>query len=167
MIRAVVTSVIEGAIKLFSATGRIGETFLNREYFQHCGFTSRPLPGAELILVRDGNHIIAIASDDRRWRIPVEAGEVALYTDEGDKIHFRRGRLIEVVAGTKVKVTAPAVEIVGNVTVTGTLHVTGAISSDASVADQAGTMGEMRTVYDMHTHVDPQGGSTAAPTQVM
>ncbi len=105
MIRGIVNSVVEGKIKLFSALGRIGEIFSNREYFQHYGFTSRPLSGAEIILIREGNHIIAVASDDRRYRIALEAGEVALYTDEGDKIHLKRDKTIEIVSGNKLVAT--------------------------------------------------------------
>lgn len=105
MIRGIVTSVIEGLIKLLAATGRNGESFTNREYFQHYGFTSRPLSGAEVIIIREGNHYLAVASDDRRYRIAVEAGEVALYTDEGDKIHLKRDKTIEIVSGNKLTAT--------------------------------------------------------------
>jgi phage gp45-like len=102
MIRGIVNSVIEGYIKLFSATGRTDESFDWREYFQHYGLTSRPLPGAEIIIIREGNHIIAIGSDDRRYRLAVEEGEVALYTDEGDKIHLKRDKTIHIVSGNKL-----------------------------------------------------------------
>lgn len=105
MIRGIVISVIEGFIKLFSATGRTDESFEQREYFQHYGYTSRPLPGAEIIIIREGNHIIAIGSDDRRYRLAIEEGEVALYTDEGDKIHLKRDRTIEIVSGNKLIAT--------------------------------------------------------------
>jgi len=90
MIRGIIKSVTEGFIKLFSASGRANESFSDREYFQHYGFTSRPREGAEIIIIREGNHIIGIASDDRRYRLAIEDGEVALYTDEGDYIHLKR-----------------------------------------------------------------------------
>jgi phage gp45-like len=105
MIRGIVISVWEGFIKLFSATGRTDESFDQREYFQHYGFTSRPQTGAEIIIIREGNHIIAVASDDRRYRLAVENGEVAIYTDEGDKVHLKRGNNIEVVCGNKLTAT--------------------------------------------------------------
>lgn len=105
MIRGIVQTVTEGFIKLFSASGRTDESFEQREYFQHYGFTSRPLPGAEIIIIREGNHIIAIASDDRTYRLAVEEGEVALYTDEGDKIHLKRNKTIEIVSGNKLVAT--------------------------------------------------------------
>lgn len=105
MVRGIIKSITEGKIKKVSASGRSEETFDDREYFQHYGFTSRPLKDGELILIREGNHIVAIASDDRRYRIAVEDGEVALYTDEGDKIHFKRGKEIEIVCGNKLTAT--------------------------------------------------------------
>jgi phage gp45-like len=105
MIRGIVIKVTEGFIKLFSATGRTDESFDQREYFQHYGYTSRPLPGAEIIIIREGNLIIGIASDDRRYRISLEEGEVALYTDEGDKVHLKRGMIMEVVCGNKLTAT--------------------------------------------------------------
>jgi phage gp45-like len=108
VIRGIIQQVIEGVIKRFSATGRPGETIADREYFQHYGFTSRPKPGAEIIIIREGNHITAIASDDRRYRIVLEEGEVALYTDEGDKVHLKRDRKIEVVGGEEVSIDTKA-----------------------------------------------------------
>ena len=106
MIRAHVKSVIEDAIKRFCASGRPNEEFSSREYFQHYGFTSRPLADAEMIVIREGNHITAVASDDRRYRIAIENGEVAIYSDEGDHIRLKRGNEIYVRTGNKVFVDA-------------------------------------------------------------
>jgi phage gp45-like len=102
MIRGIVKQVIEGVIKRFSAYGRTDETIDDREYFQHYGFTSRPKPDAELIIIQEDNHYVAIASDDRRYRIALEEGEVAIYTDEGDKIHLMRDKTIHIVSGNKL-----------------------------------------------------------------
>ena len=102
MIRGIVQSCIEGVVKRFTATGRSGESFTSREYMQHYGFSSRPLAGAEAVLIQDGNHIIMIASEDRRYRIGVEAGEVCLYTDEGDQIRFKRDKEIYIKSGNKL-----------------------------------------------------------------
>ena len=156
------------------------------ERFQEYGFTSRPKLGAEAIILCVGGsraHAIAVAVDDRRYRLKSLAeGEVALYTDEGDYIHFKRGRVIEVMAGAKVKVTAPEVEIIASTKVTldtplahvtgalqvdGTAAVTGALSSATSVADPNGTMQSMRNIYNGHTHNDPQGGTVGTPNQTM
>lgn len=119
MIRAIIQSIIEGAIKRFTASGRPGEIITNREYMDHYGITSSPLPGAEGVVIQQGNQYIMIATDDRRYRIPLVNGEVALYTDEGDFIHFQRGRQITVNTGNKLfatcaneaDVTAPVVNV--------------------------------------------------------
>jgi len=155
-IRTILSSVTEGAIKRFAGAGRPGETFADREYLQHYGFTSRPLSGAEGILLKQGNNIILIASDDRRYRIVLEDGEVALYTDEGDHIHMKRGNLVEVktrelkiIASEKVSMQTPLLET------------TGQVKADQDITDQAtGTgrsMRSMREIYNSHKHPEPDG----------
>jgi phage gp45-like len=101
MIRGIIQiwSSLAGKIARFTASGRPGETLYDREAMQHYGFSSSPKPGAEGTIMYYGNSFIMIAEDDRRYRIALENGEVALYTDEGDKIHLKRGRKIEVTAG--------------------------------------------------------------------
>ena len=80
------------------------ETRDNVERFQQYGFTSHPHAGAEAVVLSLGgarNHLVAIAVDDRRYRIQaLQAGEVALYTDEdadapGHRIVLKRGGVIE------------------------------------------------------------------------
>jgi phage baseplate assembly protein V len=70
------------------------------EHFEPYGFTSNPLPGAEVLAAffgGDRSHGVIVCAADRRFRLQNTApGEVALYTDEGDKIHFKRGRVIEI-----------------------------------------------------------------------
>ncbi|MGC3891291.1 phage baseplate assembly protein V [Pseudomonas urmiensis] len=84
------------------------------EHFEPYGFTSNPQAGAEglaAFLNGDRSHGVVICVSDRRFRLQgLESGEVALYTDEGDFLHFKRGRVIEVeTAIFKVK-AATAVE---------------------------------------------------------
>lgn len=146
MVRSIITSIAEGVIKRFSGSGRPGETFTDREYFQHYGFTSRPLDGAEGIALKKGNVIYLIASDDRRYRISLENGEVAIYSDEGDFIHFKRGKLLHVSTGNKleidatneVEITAPSIKLIGDVEIQGGLSATGNISSSGTIIDTGG-----------------------------
>jgi phage gp45-like len=132
LVRSIVTSVTEGVIKRFGGTGRPRESFADREYFQHYGFTSRPKQGAEAVVLLQGNQIIVIGSDDRRYRIPVEDGEVALYTDEGDSIHFKRGRKIMVKAGSLVDLDGGTGSTAGVVQGQCVCHFTGLPHGDVS-----------------------------------
>jgi phage baseplate assembly protein V len=88
-----------------------GETRDEVERFQEYGFTSHPHPGAEAVLVAVGgsrDHGIVIAVEDRRYRLRgLAQGEVALYSDEGDAVVLKRGRLVEVTTAT-LKITASA-----------------------------------------------------------
>lgn len=137
------------------------------ERFQQYGFTSVPLEGAEAIALAVGgsrSHMVVLAVDDRRYRKKdLQPGEVALYSDEGDYVLFKRGRIVEVKAGTKLRVDAPLAEL------TGDLRVLGNINCDNQVSDANGSMQEMRDTYNGHTHGGVSAGSanTAAPAQVM
>ena len=163
--RVAISSIIEGLIKRFTGTGRPNEAFTAREYFQHYGFTSRPLEGAQgVALIKDGQ-VFMIASDDSRYRISLENGEVALYTDEGDCIHFKRDNIIHVESKGTVEVEAPAVtvdcetltatasqsatiqadivmtgdlDITGDLTLTGNLDITGDLDITGTVSITGG-----------------------------
>lgn len=112
------------------------------ERFQEYGFTSRPKSGAEAIVLflnGERDHGVVIGVEDRRYRVKSLAeGEVAIYTDEGDKIHFKRGRIVELTtqtlkinASTKVEITSPLV------TASGLMQVTGNVESAAKVTAAA------------------------------
>ncbi|MGD0278339.1 MAG: phage baseplate assembly protein [Smithella sp.] len=172
MIRGIVISIKEGLIKLFSASGRTDESFDQREYFQHYGFTSQPLPGAEIIIIREGNHILGIASDDRRYRLSIENGEVALYTDEGDYIALKRGNnmvvncknklvanvanevdittpIAKISASTSIDLNSPAVtvEASGSVQVNSPSIILGSQGTTYALIDA-----RLIPLYDNHTH---------------
>ncbi len=137
-----------------------GEARAECERFQEYGFTSVPFPDAEAIALAIGgarSHIAIVACDDRRYRKKdMQQGEVALYTDEGDYVLFKRGRIVEVKAGTKLRVDAPLAEM------TGDLHVMGSITCDHDVSDANGSMQEMRDTYNAHQH-----GTSPTPTPEM
>lgn len=72
----------------------------NVEHLEPYGFTACPLAGAEALagfIGGDRSHAVVIVVADRRFRLQgLKSGEVALYTDEGDFIHFKRGRIIDI-----------------------------------------------------------------------
>lgn len=85
---------------------------------QNYGMTSNPLPGAAAVFVcanGQRNKAVAIAVDDPRYRPQsLQPGEVEIYTDEGDYIKLARGRLVQIVAGAKVTITAPEVDVIAS-----------------------------------------------------
>lgn len=88
-----------------------GELKDGAEHFEAYGFTSHPQPGAEVLtafLGGDRSHAVVLVASDRRYRIrELKPGEVAIYTDEGDKVHFKRGRIIDVETDTlNIKATS-------------------------------------------------------------
>lgn len=142
----------------------------NVERFQNYGFTANPHPGAEGVVVFVGgnrDHGLCIAVDDRRYRLQgLEAGEVALYTDEGDKIHLRRNRVIEVTthtfrvnAETKVEINTDLFEVNAPLAT-----FSGDIEAGGDVSDVSGSMQEMRDTYNSHTN--PSNGSSPPPQQM-
>lgn len=135
-----------------------GEVRDGIERVQNYGFTSVPLPGAEAIFLSlggDRDHGIVITADDRRYRVKgLQGGEVAIYTDEGDKIVLKRGNVIEITAATKIRMVTPLLEVTGEV-------------HDRCDADGM-TMEGMRQTYNTHNHPENDaGGPTDQPNQQM
>jgi len=151
-------------------TGLAGEQ-LAVELMQHYGVASAPLQGAEVIVLPVGgqsSHGVVIASIDGRYRIALQPGEVAIHTDEGDHIHLKRGRVIELVTETltitatsKVRIDSPTVEMTGDATAQGD------VSADGDVSDGVRSMQADRDIYNQHAHSGVQSGSssTSPPTE--
>lgn len=144
------------------------------ERFQQYGYTSHPHPGAEAVVAAVGGaraHLVALSVDDRRYRPKgLKAGEVRLYTDEGDELRFKRGRLIAITAGSKLEVTAP--EAVFNCSTSVTLNTpkviaTGDIEAAGQISDGVGTLQDMRDTHNGHDHRGDSGGTTSVPNQRM
>lgn len=134
-----------------------GELKDNAEHFEPYGFTSNPLAGAEVLTAfigGDRSHAVVLVAADRRYRIQsLESGEVAIYTDEGDKIHFKRGRIIDIETGTlNIKATT-AVNFE-----TPVINQTGQIISGG---DQLA--GGISQIGHVHTGVQAGSGQSGAP----
>lgn len=133
-----------------------GELRSKLERFQEYGFTSVPHPGAEGVVVFPSggrDHGLVICVGDRRYRLTnLEAGEVAIYTDEGDRVHLKRGGTIHVQASTRVEIDAPLLLVNGEIQATG--DITDRTDSDGS------SMDSMRAIYDAHVHPPSSNGSS-------
>ena len=155
-------------MQLVQLTVLDGETRESVERVQQYGFTSVPKPGAEGVAVFVGgyrDHGLVVAMDDRRYRLTgLQAGEVAVYTDQGDKVVIERGGTIRVTAATKVVISAPLVELAGNTeaAVKGTTF----RSADAALSTALGTFAAAVNTYAVAIKAiaDPANAATPALT---
>jgi phage baseplate assembly protein V len=144
--RAVLEAVKDDkGVQLIKLSLFAGEERDEVERFQNYGFTSNPLPGSECIVAFPGgnrDHGIVVGIGDRQFRLKnLESGEVALYTDEGDKIHFKRGNKIEI-HGDSIELGKDTLERIVN--------------------------GEtFRALYNGHSHLGNLGIPTGSPVVAM
>tara|TARA_B100000686_G_scaffold76577_1_gene82482 strand:+ start:376 stop:909 length:534 start_codon:yes stop_codon:yes gene_type:complete len=155
--RGVLKGLVDSAKRQYiQLSGFAGETKDNVERVQEYGFTSHPHTGAQVIFISlagNRDHPVAIAADDPRYRYKgLAPGEVAIYTDEGDVIHLKRGGTVLVKAATKVRIE-------------GDLEVTGEIKDRCDTDGK--TMKIMRTTYNGHTHDGDSGGTTSVTEDQM
>jgi phage baseplate assembly protein V len=140
-----------------------GEVKDGVERFQEYGFTSVPHAGSQVLFVCLGgnrDHPIVVSIDDPRHRKSgMQAGEVAIYTDEGDYILLKRGRTIEIETANQVVKASESARFE-----TPTLEVTGEIIDRCDTTGVS--MNGMRHIYDTHTH-NETNTVTHGPNQTM
>lgn len=171
-------------VQLADAEGFKDEPIRASELMQHYGFTSTPPAGFMFVAVPVGGktaHAVMVATEHGTYRLKgLKTGEVAIYTDEGDSVVLKRGRLIEVTtqtfrinAGTAIELNAPT--ITGNAATKVQLN-TPLVAASQDVKAQGDvydrgtkTMSGMRTIYNTHTHNENNvvSGPTATPNQPM
>ncbi|MDH0640613.1 phage baseplate assembly protein V [Pseudomonas sp. GD03860] len=124
------------------------------EHMQNYGFTSHPLGGDCAVGFLGGNREqgIVLVVDDRRYRIPLLAGEVAMYDDQGNKIELLRD-MVKVTAVQHVEVVAPTIKLIGDLEVIGNVQTTGTITNNG------------KNIGSTHQHngVTPGSGNTGVP----
>lgn len=147
MIRVVFTKVTDGKVRTFSATGREGESFSGREFMQQFGCASLPKEGASGAIIYNGNYILAIVSDDDRYRPELQEGETVLYDAFGQKVHLKEEGIV---ASSAKKITAIAPEI----------NLGGDRAELLALIDE-----RLLLLFNSHTHpgVMPGSSSTAVP----
>lgn len=163
--RAILSAINDGgAVQTVQAQLMADEVQDDAERIQQYGYTSVPLPGAEAVLVFVGgnrDHGLVIATEDRRYRlVGLAAGEVAIYDDQGQKVHLTRAGIVVNGAGKPITLTNAS-----KVRMETSLEVTGDIKDNCDGGGK--TMAAMRTAYNGHSHTDPQGGSVGSATPSM
>lgn len=150
-----------GPLETRDNTPRVGEY----------GLVSNPPSGTDCVVLFVGgdrdNGVIVATNNKAARKKNLAPGEVALHNDKGDYIHFKADRTIEVVAGTKVKVTSPIVEVVASTKVTlttplvecsGDLTATGTITATVDVVG-----GGKHLKTHVHSGVTAGGANTGQP----
>lgn len=110
------------------------------EHMQNYGFTSHPQGGDCAVAFNGGNREqgIVLVIDDRRYRIPLLAGEVAMFDDLGNKIELLR-EMVKVTAVQHVEVEAPTIKLIGDLEVIGNITTTGTITNNGKRVDSTHT----------------------------
>jgi phage gp45-like len=89
---------------------------------QHYGLNAHAPVGSAataLFIAGQRSNPVIVATGNQKARLRnLKPGEVALYTDEGDSLHFARGQALTVNAGNSFGVTTKAATIKGSDTVT-------------------------------------------------
>ena len=160
----------DAAVQVCQAALLDGELKSGIERAQNYGLTSVPPVGsvATLLFVGgDRSNGIVISAESRKFRLKgLQAGEVALYTDEGDEIRLKRGHEIAVKT-SKFVIDAAEIDLNGAVKVAQTLEVAGNITGKGEVADKTGNLTAIRSTYDAHTHTGNAGAPTSPPDATM
>lgn len=142
----------EKKMQLIQLAAMADETLDDIERFQNYGFTSHPKPGAEAIglsIGGDRGHTVVIAVDDRRFRLTaLEEGEVAIYDDQGQKVHLARD----------------GIQIFSE----GTVSVEGGMIELGEGAAESVVLGDsFAAIYNAHTHTGNLGAPTGPPNGTM
>lgn len=94
-----------------------GEILNNVAFLEPYGFTAKPLPKSETLLLRVGgskfnNVVLNIGNRSLRFK-ELKDGEVAMYDNSGNLLHFKNGGNIDFKAAATLNQTAPAINIKG------------------------------------------------------
>jgi phage baseplate assembly protein V len=101
----------------------------------------------------DRANTVIIATGNQKYRLRgLKSGEVALYSDEGDFVKFRRGKIIEVKAQEELKIEtkkltiqSDEIAIKGNIELDGNLSATGRVNWSATGGGGPSAQDEDRT----------------------
>ncbi|MCO8326801.1 phage baseplate assembly protein V [Burkholderia cenocepacia] len=180
--RAVIsTCASDTPVQLAQIDGLAGETTPDVELLQQYGITSNPPSGTMAVVVPLGgktSHGVIVATEHASYRImSLKPGEIAIYTDEGDSLVFRRGRVIDITtetlnikASTAVNIDTPIVNMTKRLNVQE--QITGQGGMAVSGGDGVEVDGSMRVTQDVeaggkslvhHKHPGDSGGTTGEP----
>ena len=142
-----------------------GEVRDKVERMQNYGFNSHPTGGDIAVVFVGGNREqgIAVVVDDRRYKIALAAGEVAIFDDLGNKVELLRN-MVKVTAVQHLEAQAPTTKLISAVTIEGSLTVNGpstfgAITSNGNITNNGKNIGSA------HQHLNSGGSGTGGVPQ--
>lgn len=183
LVRRVRLMVARGIVNLVNDAGGLqtmqlslldGEVRDDVERVQNYGMTSNPPAGAVPVAVAvagSRDHLMVVAADHPGYRVVgLQSGEVCIYTDEGDRVFMKRGRVVEVVtktlrinADTLIELNTDRLQINAPLT-----NSSGQLKTAGDITDNAGSNGRtvagMRAQYNSHTHGGVQAGQDNSST---
>ena len=118
-------------VRLIQVKTTAGQPLDDIEHIEPFGFTSHPKAGAEAVVLAFGgnsSHTIGLVVGDRRFRMVIDEGDVAVYNSNADYLHLKANGEAILKSSTKVTVDSPTVDM------TGALNVTGAVSMASTLA---------------------------------
>ncbi len=151
--KVLIDSVSEkGFGRLFSGKGTLGGDYIDRQMFQHSGFTSIPSEGAQGITLQRGQNYICIATEDNPDNVPElqSKGDVAIYSSSN--------YVVKISADGSIEIKGSGVVISGDGT-------PGSVVLGEGVADNL-MKDSIIQKYNNHCHVETGsiGGITSTPT---
>lgn len=115
------------------------------EHWHPYGMSMHPKSGAEVLAFSVGgdmDHMVVIPGADRRYRVKVAEGEMAIHDDQGQVVHLKRGG-IEITSNKPVTVKGQKIVLDGDVEIKGNIAHTGNMTTTGTHSDSAGTHGAL------------------------
>ncbi len=137
-----------------------GELRDDMERMQNYGYASHPKGGDVAVAFIGGNREqgIVLVVDDRRYRLSLKAGEVAMYDDLGNKVELLR-EMVKVTAVQHAEVEAPTIKLSGEIELIGNVKIQGNVASTGTFTNNGKNIGSTH----QHDGVMPGNANTGAP----
>jgi len=163
VVRAIINSIqYKGGIQTAQLSVLADETMEGVEHLSQFGFSSNPPVGTSALVVcvaGERNHMVIIGTDNPQFKPQVETGESILYNQFGVKLLLNKDGELEITAPSKVIVTAPDVEIDGDLKVTGNIDADGDIIAQGDIDDADHTLANVVVHAESHVHSGVQTGA--------
>ncbi|MEW5727714.1 MAG: phage baseplate assembly protein [Pseudomonadota bacterium] len=115
--RGAISGWTDGPRPRAQVSGLADEVLDDRDAFQDYGFASHPLAGAAAFfgcLFGRRSKAIVLRTPDRRYRVTLQPGEVAVHDDQGQVVHLTRDGILIQTAKTVTVQAGPLLRLEGD-----------------------------------------------------